>query len=118
MPPLDDGLSPNECHAARFLHADGWTYQDIRSLLMVSKTTVEMHLSDSCGCPPLTEPQEPENVSPSIIKRRRNLLGLSQQELADRVGVPHSSVSYWESGERSPNVENAWSLVRELNLHV
>lgn len=36
------------------------------------------------------------------IERGRTLLGLTQQQLADRLDVRQSTVARWESGERLP----------------
>jgi transcriptional regulator with XRE-family HTH domain len=36
------------------------------------------------------------------VKRRRQELGLNQQQLADRIGVEQSAVSHWETGKRVP----------------
>ena len=36
------------------------------------------------------------------IKARRVELGLTQHQLAERVGVDHNSVSRWELGTRAP----------------
>ena len=37
-----------------------------------------------------------------MIKRRRQVLGWNQQELADRVGVHVNSVQKWEAGTHYP----------------
>ena len=39
------------------------------------------------------------------IKKARLLAGLSQKELGDLVGKGISTISEWESGKRSPDVE-------------
>lgn len=36
------------------------------------------------------------------IKTFREGLGLTQEELAERIGVTHSAISQWESGKKSP----------------
>lgn len=36
------------------------------------------------------------------LKEARRVLGLSQQDLADRLGVTQSSVAFWESGKTAP----------------
>lgn len=38
------------------------------------------------------------------IKIFRNQKGLSQSELAEKIGVSQNTVSQWETGERIPNV--------------
>ncbi len=37
------------------------------------------------------------------LKRQREKVGLSQQRLADRLGVSQATVGMWESGKREPN---------------
>lgn len=44
------------------------------------------------------------------IRRERTNLGLTQQELADRLGVTYSSVSHWEAGTSTPRVPILKSL--------
>ena len=39
------------------------------------------------------------------IKKARHLAGMSQKQLGDLVGKGISTVSEWESGKRSPDVE-------------
>ena len=36
------------------------------------------------------------------IKAFRDALGLTQEELAERIGVTHSAISQWESGKKKP----------------
>jgi transcriptional regulator with XRE-family HTH domain len=36
------------------------------------------------------------------IRKRRQVLGMTQQDLADRLGVAKSTVSNWESGKHFP----------------
>jgi transcriptional regulator with XRE-family HTH domain len=41
---------------------------------------------------------------------------LSQTELADKLDVDRSIVSYWESGNRTPSAEMQQRLAKALNL--
>ena len=41
----------------------------------------------------------------TILRKLRNASGLSQQELADRLGIKKSAVNMYERGERQPNFE-------------
>ena len=45
-----------------------------------------------------------------IIREARKVAGLSQQELAERAGVPRQSIARWEQG----NVEPGFDTVRKL----
>ena len=40
---------------------------------------------------------------PESLRRRRERLGISQRDLADRLGVDQSSVAKWETGDRKPS---------------
>lgn len=46
----------------------------------------------------------------TIIKNLRKEKGLTQQELADRLGVAKSTISMYESGERRPNFQIAEAI--------
>lgn len=52
------------------------------------------------------------------IAARRKQLGLSQEELAQRLGITRQAVSRWESGTALPTVDNLVELSRELNVSV
>ena len=43
-----------------------------------------------------------EPIDPERVKRLRDRLGLTQQQLADRLGVTVGSVSRWELGKSGP----------------
>ena len=50
------------------------------------------------------------------IKKARLLAGLSQKELGEAIGKGISTVSEWESGKRSPDIELIPVLSRVLNV--
>ncbi len=50
------------------------------------------------------------------IKEARKRLKLSQEELANKIGVSKVSICWYESGERTPNLENFVSLIDILKL--
>lgn len=52
------------------------------------------------------------------IKERREYFGLSQRELARRVGVGKTTISEIEGGDRLPNVETAIRIARALETTV
>ena len=50
------------------------------------------------------------------IYRRRTELGLSEQELAERLGVTQPTISRYESGDRTPSIEFLRVLAQELKV--
>jgi putative transcriptional regulator len=52
------------------------------------------------------------------IEAIRNSLGLSRQELADRVGVHYQTIGYLERGEYSPSLVLALKIAEELGTTV
>jgi transcriptional regulator with XRE-family HTH domain len=52
------------------------------------------------------------------LKALRERAGLSQQELADRIGVDQASVSRWENGRGEPGVSIAGELADALGVDV
>lgn len=52
------------------------------------------------------------------IRRIRIERGLSQEELAQAVGVTGSAISRWESGQRQPNIEKLKKLSAALGVTV
>lgn len=53
-------------------------------------------------------------VKPEEIRARRKNLGLSQATVGRRLGVRQATISFWESGKRSPTDEQAALLVTVL----
>lgn len=49
------------------------------------------------------------------IKEFRFRRGLTQQQLADRVGVDQSAIVRWEQGKANPTVENLISMATILD---
>ena len=50
------------------------------------------------------------------IRRLRRARGLSQEELAGRLGVSRQSISLWEQGETNPTVENIYAMADVLEV--
>jgi DNA-binding transcriptional regulator YiaG len=50
-------------------------------------------------------------ISPRLIKKLRERLGLSQGEMAKLVGVSTNSVGFWEQGKARPQGRNREALV-------
>lgn len=58
------------------------------------------------------------STAPRALRRARIDAGLTQQALADRVGVARPRIARWEAGGRVPKVETAVRLARELGTTV
>ena len=54
----------------------------------------------------------------SIVREARHRAGLTQAALAERAGVPKSTVGRIESGTRTPSTEMVERLVRAAGLEV
>lgn len=57
-------------------------------------------------------------LGPDLIKIARRRSGLSQRELAQRMGLPQSSIARWESRARQPTAEHIAEAVRACELDV
>ena len=50
------------------------------------------------------------------IKKARKQEGLTQEQLAEVIGVSRSAISKWESGDMEPTINNLAGLARVLNV--
>lgn len=50
------------------------------------------------------------------IRKYRNIKGLSQEQLAESIGIEPSSMSDIERGKRFPRPENLEKIAKELNV--
>jgi len=53
-----------------------------------------------------------------LVREARLRAGLTQQDLAERLGTSQSVIARWESGRRSPSVETMVRAVRACGLDV
>lgn len=62
--------------------------------------------------------EEVEEISKivGIMIERRHSLNLSQRDLAERCGIPHSSVARIESGKSTPNLTTLVRIFDKLDL--
>ena len=56
------------------------------------------------------------NVNGNKIREARKALGMSQDALAKQIGVSKVTICWYESGERTPGLENFLKLSEVLNL--
>jgi transcriptional regulator with XRE-family HTH domain len=52
-------------------------------------------------------------MTPEELKDRRELLGLTQDDLAGRLGVPTDTLSAWERGDGRPEAEGMLGLAMD-----
>ncbi|WP_232501797.1 helix-turn-helix domain-containing protein [Eggerthella sp. YY7918] len=57
-----------------------------------------------------------KNMIGANIQSRRKVLGLTQEQLAERLGVSRQTVTKWETGETSPDLANAGALAEALDV--
>jgi len=53
-----------------------------------------------------------------VIREARLLVGLSQEGLAERIGIPRQSIARWERGEVEPGFDNVRRLLRSCGFDV
>lgn len=58
------------------------------------------------------------NKISASIKNNRKIAKLSQKELAEKIGVTHAAISYWENGVNIPNVKDCWKLADVLGISI
>jgi transcriptional regulator with XRE-family HTH domain len=55
-------------------------------------------------------------LTPTTVSRLRRLLGLTQKELADRVGVDRTYIAKIESGQKPLSITLSRRMERELDI--
>ena len=50
------------------------------------------------------------------LKEIRKMRKMTQQELAEKSGIPSTSIAHFEAGSRKPSLENFYKLVVVLNI--
>lgn len=51
-----------------------------------------------------------------MLKNKRKQLGLSQEELAEKINVSRQAVTKWETGKGMPDISNLISLNNEFDM--
>lgn len=54
----------------------------------------------------------------SNIKKLRLMAGITQEELADQVGVVRQTIAYLERGEYMPSLALAWRIAKIFNKSI
>ena len=60
--------------------------------------------------------EDNENIFAQRLRTARETRGLEQQQLAERAGLPASSISRFEAGARKPSFDNLRSLAASLDV--
>jgi transcriptional regulator with XRE-family HTH domain len=63
----------------------------------------------------ITEERRKMNIHENI-KNARKAAGVTQKELAEKIGVYQKDISRWENGERTPGVDALASICRALGV--
>jgi transcriptional regulator with XRE-family HTH domain len=67
---------------------------------------------------PKPKPKQIPSTTGARIKVLRQALGLSQDNLATRLGISRSLIAQWETNRLSPHHVHFEHLSKELNVHV
>ena len=57
-----------------------------------------------------------DNLIGKSIKVNRIAQNYTQKQLAQKIGVTHAAISYWENGVNIPNVKDCWLLADALEI--
>lgn len=50
------------------------------------------------------------------IRKRRIRLGLTQKQVADKIGVRYQTLQFWETGKRTPKINNLKKIADALEM--
>lgn len=59
-----------------------------------------------------------DNLIGKSIKVNRIAQNYTQKQLAQKIGVTHVAISYWENGVNIPNVKDCWLLADALGITI
>lgn len=59
-----------------------------------------------------------DNLIGKSIKVNRIAQNYTQKQLAQKIGVTHAAISYWENGVNIPNVKDCWLLADALEIKI
>ncbi|MCQ2602664.1 MAG: helix-turn-helix domain-containing protein [Clostridia bacterium] len=52
------------------------------------------------------------------IKENRIAQNFTQKQLAEKVGVTHAAISFWENGVNIPNVKDCWKIADVFGISI
>ncbi len=59
-----------------------------------------------------------DNLIGKSIKVNRIAQNYTQKQLAQKIGVTHAAISYWENGVNIPNVKDCWLPADALGITI
>lgn len=59
-----------------------------------------------------------DNLIGKSIKVNRIAQNYTQKQLAQKIGVTHAAISYWENGVNIPNIKDCWLLADALEITI
>lgn len=64
----------------------------------------------------MTEETSPSEIFRARLRKARDLRGWNQVDLAERAGMPASSIAHFEAGSRKPSFESLRRLANALEI--
>lgn len=64
----------------------------------------------------MTQQQSPSELFKHRLRKAREMRGWSQGDLADRAGLPPSSIAHFEAGSRKPSFDTLYRLANALEM--
>ena len=97
---------------------DGFNEIEIQKMLDNAKdgrlVDLEENMDVKCFINEFNEKRKKKNNISSAIILYRNKLGMSQESLADKIGVTDRAMRYYETGDRTPSEEKILALAEVL----
>lgn len=59
---------------------------------------------------------KPSDLFPARLKAARELRKINQNDLAEKAGLPPTSISHFEAGSRKPSFDNLRRLAEQLDV--
>lgn len=53
-----------------------------------------------------------------LVRKKRRLMGYNQEDFADWLGFNQGTISRWELGETSPQIEDARYILKRLGFRI
>lgn len=117
----DDAFEVDLPHAGLVVAKVVWTRDQLagcRFELPISVATLSAASLRSVAPPGLTTEEEPRVSLGSRLRQLRRARGLTQESLAEQVGVSKPAISSWEKDKAQPRAARATALAKALGVPV